>query len=81
MYRYALLSNPNDSCNPTADSVNGAQDGGIIVIAIVTMVILMYCVMNGTTILNIFNPEVRQAGHSHCFASGSQQCIPVFHGT
>jgi hypothetical protein len=38
--------------------VNGAQDGAIIVVAIVSMVILMYCVMNGTTILNIFNPEV-----------------------
>lgn len=58
LHRYALLSSPNDSCNPTADSVNGAQDGGVIIIAIVTMVILMYCVMHGTTILNVFNPEV-----------------------
>lgn len=56
---YALLSNPHESCNPTADSVNGAQNGAIIVVAIVSLVILMYCVINGTKILNIFNPNVR----------------------
>lgn len=27
-------------------------------VAAVSLVILLYCVMNGTTILNIFNPEV-----------------------
>jgi len=56
--RYALLSSPQESCNPTADKVYGAQEGGIIVVAAVSLVILLYCVMNGTTILNIFNPEV-----------------------
>jgi hypothetical protein len=54
---YALLNNPDESCNPTANSVNGAQNGGIIIVAIVSMVILLYCVVNGTKILNIFNPE------------------------
>lgn len=54
---YALLSSPEHSCNPTADKVNGAQDGGVIVIGAITLTVLLYCVGNGTTILNIFNPE------------------------
>jgi hypothetical protein len=54
-----LLSSPDEGCNPTADEISGAQNVGVVVIAIVTLVVLMYCVMNGTTILNIFNPEVR----------------------
>eukprot|EP00598_Pedospumella_elongata_P012772 CAMPEP_0185011740 /NCGR_PEP_ID=MMETSP1098-20130426/97943_1 /TAXON_ID=89044 /ORGANISM="Spumella elongata, Strain CCAP 955/1" /LENGTH=373 /DNA_ID=CAMNT_0027540781 /DNA_START=400 /DNA_END=1520 /DNA_ORIENTATION=+ len=54
---YALLSSPEHSCNPTADRVNGAQDGGVIVIGAITLTVLLYCVANGTTILNIFNPE------------------------
>jgi hypothetical protein len=56
--RYALLSSPKESCNPTADTINGAQDGGVIVVSFITLVILCYCVMNGTRILNIFNPDV-----------------------
>ena len=58
IFRYALLSSPEHSCNPTADRVNGAQDGGVIVIGAITLTVLLYCVANGTTILNIFNPEV-----------------------
>eukprot|EP00286_Rhodomonas_abbreviata_P020930 CAMPEP_0181297978 /NCGR_PEP_ID=MMETSP1101-20121128/5537_1 /TAXON_ID=46948 /ORGANISM="Rhodomonas abbreviata, Strain Caron Lab Isolate" /LENGTH=229 /DNA_ID=CAMNT_0023402969 /DNA_START=623 /DNA_END=1309 /DNA_ORIENTATION=- len=54
---YALLSSPKESCNPTADSVGGSQDVGIVVVSIVSMVILLYCVFNGSTILNIFNPN------------------------
>jgi hypothetical protein len=54
------LSSPQHSCNPTADSVNGAQDGALIVVAAVSLTILLYCVMNGTTILNVFNPEVHE---------------------
>lgn len=54
---YALLSHPNEDCNPTANSNYGDQNGAIIVVCIVTFVILIYCVGNGTKILNIFNPN------------------------
>lgn len=55
--RYALLSNPNEDCNPTAHKTYGDQNGAIVVVAIISTVILLYCVTNGTKILNIFNPE------------------------
>eukprot|EP00600_Ochromonadales_sp_CCMP1393_P004491 CAMPEP_0174966880 /NCGR_PEP_ID=MMETSP0004_2-20121128/7277_1 /TAXON_ID=420556 /ORGANISM="Ochromonas sp., Strain CCMP1393" /LENGTH=444 /DNA_ID=CAMNT_0016215957 /DNA_START=40 /DNA_END=1374 /DNA_ORIENTATION=+ len=54
---YALLSSPDDQCNPSADSTAGSQDAAVVVVSIVSLVVLMYCVMNGTTILNIFNPQ------------------------
>lgn len=55
---YALLSSPDHSCNPTADFTSGVQNGATIVVAVVSIIILLYCVWNGSKILNIFNPEV-----------------------
>eukprot|EP01038_Epipyxis_sp_PR26KG_P004047 gene4047-5789_t len=52
---YALLSNPHKSCNPFADSSNA--EGAAPYIVVITFVVMMYCVVNGTKILNIFNPE------------------------
>lgn len=60
MCRYALLSSPNEDCNPTAHKRYGHQNGAIVIVAIISTVILLYCVCNGTKILNIFNPEVRR---------------------
>lgn len=54
---YALLSSPDVSCNPTAGDSNGGLTA-IIVISIVSIIILLYCVFNGTKVLNIFNSEV-----------------------
>eukprot|EP01006_Ploeotia_vitrea_P028313 TRINITY_DN61029_c0_g1_i1.p1 TRINITY_DN61029_c0_g1~~TRINITY_DN61029_c0_g1_i1.p1 ORF type:complete len:462 (+),score=-49.82 TRINITY_DN61029_c0_g1_i1:93-1478(+) len=55
---YALLSSPVKSCNPTADHNKGHQwQVSIIVMVVITFVILMYCVVNGTVILNLFNVE------------------------
>jgi serine incorporator 1/3 len=55
---YALLSNPHDSCNPTASSISGSQTAAIVIVGVVSVVIMLYCVINGTKILNIFNPNV-----------------------
>jgi len=55
---YALLSSPDDECNPTADYVKGSgQLTAIIVVGVVSVIILLYCVGNGTKILNVLNPE------------------------
>lgn len=54
---YALLSYPNETCNPYANYNNQAKDIAVIVVAIVSMAIILYCVTNGTKILNIFNLE------------------------
>ena len=54
---YALLSYPDTTCNPTANETNGGLTA-IIVIAVVSVVVVFYCVFNGTMILNIFNPDV-----------------------
>jgi hypothetical protein len=54
---YALLSSPNEDCNPDANTNDGDKETAMIIISVVTFVILLYCVGNGTTVLNIFNPE------------------------
>lgn len=54
---YALMSSPQEACNPTADKNTGAGDAAIITVSIISLTILMYCIVNGTKILNIFNPE------------------------
>lgn len=54
---YALLSHPDEDCNPTANATAGVQNGAVIVVSAVSLVILLYCVGNGTKILNIFNPD------------------------
>ena len=55
---YALLSCPQGSCNPFASVNNGrAKDSSIIIIVIITCSVLLYCVANGTRIMDVFNPE------------------------
>ena len=67
-HRYALLSSPEDECNPTADYVKGSgQLTAIIVVGVVSVIILLYCVGNGTKILNVLNPEVKSFKLFICF--------------
>eukprot|EP00602_Paraphysomonas_sp_CaronLab_P000298 CAMPEP_0185032296 /NCGR_PEP_ID=MMETSP1103-20130426/20262_1 /TAXON_ID=36769 /ORGANISM="Paraphysomonas bandaiensis, Strain Caron Lab Isolate" /LENGTH=275 /DNA_ID=CAMNT_0027568135 /DNA_START=567 /DNA_END=1394 /DNA_ORIENTATION=+ len=54
---YSLLSSPHEDCNPSSDTNDGNKQTSVIVIALVSGVVLLYCVVNGTLILNIFNPE------------------------
>ena len=75
---YALLSSPDDGCNPDANTNDGMcacafiytwiklrflkykigeKENAMIIISCLTFVILLYCAINGTKILNIFNPE------------------------
>jgi hypothetical protein len=52
---YALLSSNDTECNPYANDNQGPQTAATVIIAVVTLVILLYCVVNGTVILNIFD--------------------------
>lgn len=54
---YALLSSPNEACNPDANTNDGNKETAMAIIAIITFVILLYVAGNGTKVLNIFNPE------------------------
>jgi hypothetical protein len=54
---YALLSHPTESCNPYADSTLGVAGTATAVVSIISLVVLLYCVFNGTTILNVFNTD------------------------
>lgn len=55
---YALLSNPNESCNPSADINNGeAKNTSVFFVAIISLVVLLFCVINGTTMMQIFMPN------------------------
>jgi len=55
---YALLSSSDIQCNPYAYSDSSAtKKGAIILVCIITIITLFYCVINGTLILNIFNPQ------------------------
>jgi len=53
---YALLSSPDDTCNPFAGDKT-LMDASMVIISVVSLIILLYCVFRGSTILNIFNPE------------------------
>jgi len=54
---YALLSSPDEDCNPDANTNDGEKENAMIIISVITFVILLYCAGNGTKVLNIFNPE------------------------
>lgn len=55
---YALLSSPDETCNPFANqNENPTKNASIIIIVVVSFAVLLYCVINGTKILNIFNPN------------------------
>lgn len=55
---YALLSSSDIQCNPYAYSDSSAtKKGAIVLVCIITIIALLYCVVNGTLILNIFNPQ------------------------
>lgn len=69
---YALLSSPDSGCNPTAMDNEGYQwRVSITVLVCISFVVLMYCVVNGTVILNIFNPEGQGVMASYQMSSGS----------
>jgi hypothetical protein len=62
---YALLSNPDPLCNPTATSNNSqAKTCSVVVVCIITLTVVMYVVVFGDTILNIFNPDGQGAMQS-----------------
>ena len=55
---YALLSNPEESCNPSADINNGeAKNTSVFFVSIISFVVLLFCVINGTTMMQIFMPS------------------------
>lgn len=54
---YALLSSSSEDCNPDAYTNDGEKETAMIIISCITFVILLYCAVNGTKVLNIFNPE------------------------
>lgn len=55
---YALLSHPNKECNPSAGDVSDPEkDASLIVISLVTGLVLLYCIVNGTAILDLFDAE------------------------
>lgn len=74
---YALLSSPTSSCNPFSNDVGGSiHNSAIIIISIISIVVMMYCVFNGTKILNIFNPNgegVMKSNYSSHDVSGSPE--------
>lgn len=55
---YASLSSSDVQCNPYAYSDSSVtKKGSIILVSAITIIVLFYCVINGTLILNIFNPQ------------------------
>mmetsp|Transcript_10258 Transcript_10258/g.9928 ORF Transcript_10258/g.9928 Transcript_10258/m.9928 type:complete len:440 (-) Transcript_10258:143-1462(-) len=55
---YALLSSPEQQCNPYATANWGAgKTGAVIIVASISLLTLSYCIINGTKTLNVFNPE------------------------
>ena len=56
---YALLSCPDKSCNPSAaENWSNEKITALGIVTTITIMVLVYCIVFGTVILNIFNPEV-----------------------
>lgn len=78
---YALLSSPEEGCNPTYDNNGGnKQKTALTVVIVVTIVVLLYCSYFGTIILNAFSPEgesAMQYGNKASAGSNSPQLNDV----
>lgn len=53
---YALLNNPKESCNPTYDSVHGENNSALAIVVSLSFLVILYCVINGTRIIEAFDP-------------------------
>ena len=55
---YALLSNPDRTCNPLANTnQSSAITTSMVVVLTISVIVLLYCIINGTRIVNAFNPS------------------------
>ena len=67
---YALLSSPDAACNADATGNWGpAKITAVVAVSNVSVLVLVYCVVYGTAILNIFNPH----GEAQSLPSPSHQ--------
>ena len=57
---YALTSSTDPGCNPSANSNNGSvETANIAVVCVVTLLVSLYVISQGSIVLNIFNPNVQ----------------------
>ena len=69
---YSLLSSSDVQCNPYAYSNSSVtKKGSIVLVSGITIFVLLYCVINGTVILNIFNPQGQGVMQSYTKSEGS----------
>lgn len=55
---YALLSSPEEGCNASADANNTAEkNSSVIIVSIISLCTLMFCVINGSLLMQIFMPN------------------------
>jgi len=55
---YAVQSNPTAACNPDVASVNSdATSSSVIIVCAVSVGALIYCVVHGSNIFNVFHPQ------------------------
>jgi len=54
---YALISSPDEECNPISGLNDGKKTIALIVTVIISTMIMIYCVAFGTKILNLFNVD------------------------
>lgn len=70
---YALLSTPGSYCEPDIELATPASNNSAMVfMLILTSTIVTYCVLNGSIILNVFNPEGEGILSSY-YAKASQE--------
>lgn len=54
---YALISSPDEQCNPISNLNDGKKTIALIVTVVISTFIMIYCVAFGTKILNLFNAD------------------------
>ena len=73
----ALLSIPSSYCDENSNSIRAGDSTAMPVMLFITCTIVVYCVLNGSIILNVFNPDAEEG----IVASYTRAQFPTDSGT
>ena len=63
---YALLSSPEEGCNPSANINNSDEKNtSVVILTIISLCTLLFCVVNGSVMMQIFNTNGQGVLESH----------------
>lgn len=71
---YSLLSIPPSFCDKDVSQLSTGDGTAMTVMLITTVIIILYCILNGSFILNVFNPDAEE-GVIHSYSKTSTSSL------